>query len=256
MARWSFALVSGMLTIACATSEDPANQPYLPSEGEASGSTSGSPVSASGDDDATTGEEPPEGTAGPATGGPSPMSDTGTFPDDEGSTGAGSDDDEPDTLPDAQCSNQTSNITSMGWVEASSIFDPWFGQAFPAELSVDGNLGTSWFSAGPESDGAPTFFKWITQSDVCIGELQIIGNGGHNNADFRQGYGFGSLTVRIYDTGGDEVFRETYDLSGSPDPTVEVTTGGVQGHRVELYLDGHESDDCGGFSELTVYGDA
>ena len=46
------------------------------------------------------------------------------------------------------------NVTSEGSVQASSIFG---GNQFPAELAVDGSRGTSWFSAGPGSQGSTTF---------------------------------------------------------------------------------------------------
>lgn len=251
-----FWLLVSMVSVGCATAEDPSVQTYVAEEG-----SDGSDGTGSGEGEYDDPEDVPEEATG---GGLPPGSDSGTGdepagtetgdePESEATTGSpGSDTTTGGSA--SGCSGDGSNITSIGWVEVSSVFDPFFGSSYPADLSVDGNQGTSWFSAGPESDGAPTFFKWITQSNACIQELQIIGNGNHNNADFRQGFGFESVTVRMYDTSGSEVFRETYGLPGTPDPTVEVVTGGVEAHRIELYLDGHESNDCGGFSELMVYG--
>ena len=37
---------------------------------------------------------------------------------------------------------------------------------------------------------------------------------------------------------------------------LSIDTGGVLGHKVVLHLTGHESPDCGGFSELRIHGRA
>ena len=48
-------------------------------------------------------------------------------------------------------------------------------------------------------------------------------------------------------------FRQEVALPGTPDPDVTVSPN-VVGTAVDLYFEGHESPDCGGFAELRVYG--
>ena len=144
-------------------------------------------------------------------------------------------------------------ITNLGTVQAETTFDG----SFQASLAVDGNLTTSWFSDGPDSDGSPTFFRWDRGADVCITRITYTGNGAHSNESFRAGFGFGEVTIRVLDAGGQPVFSQVHNLDPNPavpDPNLEIPTGGVMGQTVELLLLGHESvnNDCGGFAELTV----
>jgi hypothetical protein len=46
-------------------------------------------------------------------------------------------------------------------------------------------------------------------------------------------------------------FRREIDLSGSPDPNVNIQPN-VVGDRIVLTFTGHEDPGCGGFSELQV----
>lgn len=52
-------------------------------------------------------------------------------------------------------------IACEGSVEASSIYD----STHPASLGVDGDLGTSWLSAGPDADGKSTYVWTGVQED-------------------------------------------------------------------------------------------
>ena len=61
------------------------------------------------------------------------------------------------------------------------------------------------------------------------------------------------LVVRVYDENDAVVFQQMAPLGGTPDPPVIVEPG-VWGVRVELELSEHESNDCGGFSELQIVG--
>ena len=88
------------------------------------------------------------------------------------------------------CGGSTTNITQVGNVIASSVFDTLLGPAYEADLAVDGNVATSWFSAGPEADGTASTYQWYTQFDHCIDGVAIIGNAMHANPDFREGFGF------------------------------------------------------------------
>ena len=133
-------------------------------------------------------------------------------------------------------------------VGASTVFPE-----YPPILSVDGDLSTSWFSTGPE--GGPSAYSWVLSGDRCIYGIEIHGNALHSNPSFREDFGFGAVTVKVLDVAGSVVFSEAADLAGTPDPDVVLDTGGVVGSRVVLELTGHESVDCGGFSELEVTGD-
>ncbi len=178
-----------------------------------------------------------------------PTADPTTDPTD-GSSGG----EETTGPPIEACAGATMNITQEGNVIASSVFDSLFGPAYEADLSVDGNVATSWFSAGPNEDGTESTYEWYTQLDHCIDGIGIISNAMHANPDFQQGFGFEAATIEILDSSGATVFTEDVDLSGTPDPDITIEPGGVLGNQVVLKLRGHESEDCGGFAELVIDG--
>jgi len=154
------------------------------------------------------------------------------------------------------CGGSTTNITQDGNVIASSVFDTLLGPAYVADFAVDGDVATSWFSAGPNADGTESTFEWYTQFDHCIDGVALFGNAMHANPDFHEGFGFESATLEIIDTAGDTVFSQELDLSGTPDPDQVIEPGGVLGNQVMVRLRGHESEDCGGFAELVIDGRA
>jgi hypothetical protein len=186
-----------------------------------------------------------------------PSDDGGDAADDDGGDGStddgGSQTDGDSGVTD-ECDSHAFNVASIGWVSASSVFDPWFGSPYSPELSIDDNMGSSWFSAGPEPDGTPTIYEWYVQQDHCLDTIEIVGNGDHDEVDFRQGYGYETMVVEVFDTSGSPVYTESFDLSGTPDPTVSIDLDGTLAHRVVLQLSGHEAADCGGFSELVIVG--
>lgn len=137
-------------------------------------------------------------------------------------------------------------IASEGRVEASSIYD----STFPASLAVDGNLGTSWFSAGPEGDGTSTY-TWTGLQDDFIGSIELISNRENQVVKFRTGYGFGGVTVQVLDAQGNVVFEEGASLDGTPDPDIRVTPN-VVGRSIRFIFTGSEALDCGGFGELKI----
>lgn len=212
------------------------------------------------DDDATPadddGQDPPDDDDGPK---PMPGDDDdgGTDDANDGGTDGGTDDGTDDTNDDGgssvQCEPNGVSLIPSGWADASSVFEGWFS-SYPADLAIDGDVSTSWFSAGSEVDGATSTYEFIMTDDHCIDELEIIGNGSHENSDFHTGFGFDSLVVEVLDTGNRVVFTGEYPLLGSPDDTQVIDVGGVLGHRVRLSYSEHESPDCGGFSELRVTG--
>ena len=79
----------------------------------------------------------------------------------------------------------------------------------------------------------------------------MVSNEAH--PQFPTGYGFEKVTVYVYDPSGAIAFRQEVPLTGTPDPDVNVKPN-VRGMAVELYFEGHEAPDCGGFAELRVYG--
>ncbi len=142
-----------------------------------------------------------------------------------------------------------SDITARGTATASSEYRT--GE-FPAALAIDGDPTTSWFSAG-DVDGPSSVYVWLLDADTPISEVRITGNAQQATPEFRQGFGFDSVTIRVIDGAGTTVFEQIHDLAGSPDPDVVVFPG-VSGRSVALTLTGHESPDCGGIAELTVIG--
>ena len=138
-------------------------------------------------------------------------------------------------------------IASEGIVEASSIYD----STFPASLAIDGDLTTSWFSAGAiKGDGAPTFV-WTGVQEDFIASIDIISNRGHSVEFFRTNYGFGQVKVQVFNAADNLVYEETVQLDGTPDPDVHVEPN-VVGQWILLTFTGGEAPDCGGFAELFV----
>jgi hypothetical protein len=140
------------------------------------------------------------------------------------------------------------NITSDATVGASTVYS-----GYPAILAVDGDLSTSWFSTGPEPPDQSSTYTWTAARAVCIGTIAVRGNGLNDTPAFRTGFGFESVTIRVFDTDGDVVFEEDHDLAGTPDPDL-VTAVNLLAARVELVFAGHESPDSGGFAELEILG--
>jgi hypothetical protein len=138
-------------------------------------------------------------------------------------------------------------VASEGTVEASSIYDA----NYPASLATDGDLSTSWFSAGAiKGDSNPTYV-WTGQQDDFIASIELISNREHQVVDFRTGYGFGSVTVQVLDAQGNVVFEEGASLDGTPDPDITFTPNKF-GRSIRFLFSGGEAPDCGGFGELRV----
>ena len=137
-------------------------------------------------------------------------------------------------------------IASEGSVEASSIYD----STFPATLGIDGDLSTSWFSAGPDADGTSTYV-WTGVQEDFIASIDLISNRENQVVDFRTGYGFEWATVQVYDAQDNLVFEESFSLPGTPDPDIHATPN-VVGQWIRFVFSGSEALDCGGFGELKV----
>jgi hypothetical protein len=139
-------------------------------------------------------------------------------------------------------------IASEGSVEASSIYD----STYPASLAVDGDLSTSWFSAGSVGGDNNPSYIWTGLQDDFIASIEMISNREHQVADFRTGYGFGGVTIQVLDAQGDVVFEESLTLDGTPDPDIRVSPN-VVGRSIRIAFTGGEAPDCGGFGELKVH---
>jgi hypothetical protein len=137
-------------------------------------------------------------------------------------------------------------IASEGTVDASSIYD----STFPASLGIDGDLSTSWFSAGPDADGTSTYV-WTGIQEDFIASIDLISNRENQVVDFRTGYGFEWATVQVYDAQDNLVFEESFRLPGTPDPDIHATPN-VVGQWIRFVFSGSEALDCGGFGELKV----
>ena len=118
--------------------------------------------------------------------------------------------------------------------------------------SVDGDLGTSWFSAGPEPQGGPTIFLWTGRQEDLISSVAVFSNALNNDPSVRRNFGFGSVVVQVLNASGTVVFQQFVDLPGTPDPNITVQPR-VVGRAVRLLFSGHEDPHCGGFSELQVF---
>ena len=138
-------------------------------------------------------------------------------------------------------------IASEGTVEASSSYDA----TYPASLAIDGDLSTSWFSAGAiKGDSNPTYL-WTGEQDDFIGSIELISNREHEVVAFRTGYGFEEVTIQVLDAQGNVVFEESASLSGTPDPDIRISPN-VVGRSVRMIFSGGEAPDCGGFGELRI----
>ncbi len=138
-------------------------------------------------------------------------------------------------------------ITQEGRVQVSSVF----GQGFGAELGVDGDPTTSWFSAGTQADGNTSTYTWTGQRDDRFILVRITNNSNHSVPQFRTGFGFETVTVQVLNTSGRPTFEQTVPY---PQPPTEATvlTPLATGRAIRLLLNGHEDPTCGGLSELFV----
>jgi len=133
-----------------------------------------------------------------------------------------------------------------GTIEASTTYP-----GYPASLATDGDLGTSWFSTGPEPGGVPTTYLWTGLQDDFIADIKLLSNDFNYTPAFRTGFGFETVVIQVLDSASNVVFETTEGLPGTPDPQVTVQPN-VVGRSVRLLFSGHESVDCGGFSELQI----
>jgi serine/threonine protein kinase len=138
------------------------------------------------------------------------------------------------------------SISSEGSVSATSTYS---GQ-FPVSAGVDGNVRTSWFSAGAR-DGNTTTYTWTGQRDDRITDVVIVGNAQNSDPANRRGFGYGSVEIQVIDGAGNVVYDQGFSGPSTAVNEVHATPNAV-GRRVVLKLSGRESSDCGGFGELNI----
>lgn len=140
----------------------------------------------------------------------------------------------------------TTDITFEGHADASSMYDLDYAPA----VAIDGDLTTSWLSAGPDADGTSTFVWTGIQEDVVF-SIELVSNRDNQETEFRIDHGFGEVIVQLYNAADELVFEETVNLDGTPDPDVIVYPNAV-GQWVWLILKGSEARNASGFAELRV----
>ncbi len=147
---------------------------------------------------------------------------------------------------------QAVSITSFGTSSASSTFT---SGDFGAGNGNDLDFGTSWFSAGPAADPEGSVYTWTISEPQFIGTMGVFNNSEHDNSQYRSGFGFEKVNYKIYSgpgATGDLLFDETIDYPNTAAVPVLRVSPFVIGQSVELTLTGHESEICGGFSELLI----
>ncbi len=160
--------------------------------------------------------------------------------------------DENSEPPDEDCF-AVINITGQGSVSSSSVFGNDTTN-FGVGLSVDGNASSSWFSDGdPDGENDSEVYTWTFggDNDIFLARVETDPEQFNGGGQF----GFATVTVRVLDAGGGEVFNTgAIGLSEFRVDISEVFPAGLAGRTVQLVLVGHQDPSCGGFSELRVFG--
>lgn len=139
---------------------------------------------------------------------------------------------------------------------ASATASTEFSAEFPAELGIDGDTSTSWFSAGPGPDGTSTFTIALAEPST-ITRMTFEGNQNHADPNVRFGFGFGDWTIEMVDASGEVVASVNSDPGGGDQGhDISVPEEGGEWGVVEIRFigRGHQDPTCGGFSELQVFG--
>ena len=151
----------------------------------------------------------------------------------------------PATIPPTTAA-QPVDVSSQGTVSASSTYS----SQYPASAAIDGNPGTSWFSAGA-SDGPNSTFTWQGKTDQLITTISITGNEDNSIPANRSGYGYAQTEIQVLNSAGTVVFDHTYPGPGDAANDITASPNAV-GETVRLILMNRESPDCGGFGELKI----
>jgi hypothetical protein len=144
---------------------------------------------------------------------------------------------------------QVVDVSADGVPFASSVTP---GTNFTEDLAFDNNVSTSWFSAGA-AEGENSTLMWTAQAEHRISTIQLVGNGANSNPSFRSGFGFSSATIVVQALSGATAFSQDVSFGPSMDPNATVNPN-VVGVKVIITFHHHQSPDCGGLSEVHVFG--
>jgi hypothetical protein len=170
-------------------------------------------------------------------------------------------------MADSVCANETlaslfcsqrggaiiENITAFGAVSASSSF----GAGFSPSRAVDGSTSTNWFSNGA-TGGDTEVFDWIlsSSSDVPLDRIETDPETYQDgDPETNDDYGFLVGRVTVINAAGQTVHDSGFITLNNRQVNLDIDfPPGLRGRQVRLTLVDHEQSDCGGFSELRVFG--
>ena len=151
-----------------------------------------------------------------------------------------------------------SDITADGGIDTSTQYS----EQYAAKNAFDGDLTTSWFSAGDKDTTCQPITPGVSCSnlvwqrsatdDTLINEIQIFDNSQNSNPANRHGFGFARVWITITDSTFQQVYQQEVDFPGG-DTNADVFPN-VRGHRIVFTFEVHQSPDCGGVSEIKVVG--
>jgi RHS repeat-associated protein len=141
------------------------------------------------------------------------------------------------------------NLTQLSGpltLEVSSSF-----AGFPPERAVDGNLGTSWFTARGDAvnQGGSPFFQISFQQDVTVTELRMFGN-----REFASGFDFLAGAFQLLAADGTVLFDSGVVSLPAPDRDVVLPIPSVSGVRRVRFTATADEGTEPGFAELEVIG--
>lgn len=148
--------------------------------------------------------------------------------------------------------------------DITAIADTFSSGDFPGystSMATDLDHTTSWFSDGIQAGQDDTeLYTWQAPpgGEPYISQITIFGNG--LNKDYPTGFDFAGLQVTVLDGNGVAVWTSPdlaypHGVNGLGDANSITMNPGVYGTTIAILFTGHESKDCGGFSELVVLTD-
>jgi von Willebrand factor type A domain-containing protein/PKD domain-containing protein len=128
-----------------------------------------------------------------------------------------------------------------------------FSSGFSPLRAIDGDLGTSWFTAVRDAAnlGTSPYFEILLPVDATVTTLRMFGN-----RRFANGFDFFAGIFQLFDAGDQVLFDSGEVTLPAPNRDVELPIPNVTGvRRVRFTATADESDDPG-FAELEVMGSA
>ncbi|MEM7447725.1 MAG: hypothetical protein AAF355_05735 [Myxococcota bacterium] len=116
------------------------------------------------------------------------------------------------------------------------------------ENILDGSLETSWFT-----DQSEATVTWTAEGIDCIDMLRLNGNQFHNPSEFRQGFGFSVVQLRLLDSSDVEVYQEIFNWGPEINTASFNSFGPITASKIELIFSSPESSERAGFSEMNVW---